>query len=246
MPGADGLPPQTGAGQHICESIFPGNMIIWNYRYGPAWTFRSARQIWLIPVKEFHCRIQTGSSGTVRSTGFGPAVPERVMLIRAEKERDRAAVHDLNRSAFETSLEADLVNALREQAQPAVSLVAEDGGVVIGHIMFSPVSLPDYPGSKIMGLAPMAVATDRRGKGIGSALVRFGLERCRQMGFGAVVVLGHPVYYPCFGFTPASRFGIGCEYEAPDEAFMVMELHPGYLRGLSGTVKYHPAFQNAG
>jgi putative acetyltransferase len=167
------------------------------------------------------------------------------MLIRNEGENDRAAVHSLNASAFDTSSEADLVDALREQANPVVSIVAEDRGEIVGHILFSPVSLPRHPGSRIMGLAPMAVATAHRSKGIGSALVRFGLERCRQLGFGAVVVLGHPVYYPCFGFTPAARFGIGCEYEAPDDAFMVMELQPGYLLGLSGTVEFHPAFRDA-
>lgn len=168
------------------------------------------------------------------------------MLIRSEKEKDLAAVHDLNILSFDTSLEADLVDALREQAQPVVSLVAERDGAVIGHILFSPVSLIGYPAVKIMGLAPMAVLPEYRRHGIGSALVRVGLEQCRQLGCGAVVVLGHPGYYPCFGFSAAVRFGIGCEYSLPEEEFMIMELQPGYLRGISGTVKYHAAFRHAG
>lgn len=110
--------------------------------------------------------------------------------------------------------------------------------------MFSPVSLSGHPGLKIMGLAPMAVLPVNQNKGIGSALVRAGLERCKDLGFGAVVVLGHPKYYPRFGFLPSSHFGIGCEYDAPEEAFMVVELQPGYLRGSSGTIKYHAAFKN--
>ena len=97
-----------------------------------------------------------------------------------------------------------------------------------------------------MGLAPMAVAPSHQHQGIGSALVRAGLERCKALGAGAVIVLGHPEYYPRLGFSPAVRFGIGCEYDAPQEAFMVVELQPGYLRGVSGTIQYHDAFKNVG
>jgi putative acetyltransferase len=166
------------------------------------------------------------------------------MLIRTEEEKDWAAVYALNAAAFETPAEANLVDALRQQARPVVSLVAEDNQTVVGHMMFSPVSLTGHPDVKIMGLAPMAVAPNHQCKGIGSALVRAGLERCKQLGFGAVVVLGHPEYYPRFGFSPSSRFGMGCEYEVSEEVFMVMELQPGYLRGISGSVKYHAAFSN--
>ncbi len=164
------------------------------------------------------------------------------MLIRAEQEKDRAAVHAVNVSAFETPSEANLVDALREQAEPVVSLVAEDNGAIVGHIMFSPVSLSGHPGLKMMGLAPMAVAPEHQRQGIGSALVRAGLEQCRQLGFIAVVVLGHPEYYPRFGFSPSTRFGIGSEYEVPEEVFMATELQPAALSGKAGTVKYHAAF----
>ena len=164
------------------------------------------------------------------------------MLVRAEQDKDRAAVHAVYVAAFETPSEANLVDALREQAQPVVSLVAEEDGAIAGHTMFSPVSLLGHPGLKVMGLAPMAVAPKHQRKGTGSALVRAGLEQCRQLGFVAVVVLGHAGYYPRFGFLPSTHFGIGCEYDVPEDVFMAMELQPAALRGITGTVKYHAAF----
>jgi putative acetyltransferase len=166
------------------------------------------------------------------------------MLIRAERRNDKAAIYEVNVSAFETPAEAELVDALREQAEPFISLVAEDADEIIGHIVFSPVSLPADPKLKVMGLAPMAVTPEHQHKGVGSTLVRAGLERCKEMGFSAVVVLGHPEYYPRFGFLPATRFGLHCEYKVPNQAFMAMELEPGALDDKPGMVKYHAAFGN--
>ena len=164
------------------------------------------------------------------------------MRIRAEAKRDRAAVRAINIEAFENQAEADLVDALREQANAIVSLVAEQDGTIVGHIMFSPVALIGHPELRIMGLAPMAIASTQQRRGIGTALVRAGLEQCSALGSGAVVVLGHPTYYPRFGFVPSTRWNIRCEYEAPTEAFMAIELQPGYLDGKAGTIRYHPAF----
>ena len=166
------------------------------------------------------------------------------MLVRNEQEQDFTAVHSLNTEAFGSPAEADLVNALRKDARPVVSLVAEENGIVVGHIMFSPVNLSGHPDVQIMGLAPMAVSPAHQNRGIGSALVRAGLEECQRLGFGAVVVLGHPAYYPRFGFAPAKPSGIRCAYDAPDDAFMMLELRPGYLRGKSGTISYHAVFKN--
>jgi putative acetyltransferase len=165
-------------------------------------------------------------------------------LIRDESPGDHAAVRALNESAFETDAEARLVDALREQASPLVSLVAEEDGAVLGHILFSPVTLSSHEELRIMGLAPMAVAPSRQQQGIGSALVRAGLDRCRALGAGAVVVLGHPAFYPRFGFVPCARFSMGCEYDVPEEAFMVAELKRDFLRRASGTIRYHAAFNN--
>lgn len=166
------------------------------------------------------------------------------MLIRPEVERDRAAVHALNVSAFDGPAEAALVDLLRDQAQPLISLIAEENSAVVGHILFSPVALSGHPVLRIMGLAPMAVAPSHQRRGIGSALVRAGLEQCRQLGVDAVFVLGHPAYYPRFGFAPAVARGIRSEYDVPDDTFMVLELDIGTLGGRSGTVTYHEAFSN--
>jgi putative acetyltransferase len=159
-----------------------------------------------------------------------------------ETESDHAAVRAVNEAAFESPAEADLVDALRQQARPVISLVAESGGEIVGHIMFSPISLDDDDEMVIMGLAPMAVSPANQREGIGSALVREGLARCRQIGSGAVVVLGHPQYYPRFGFVPASEFGIDSEYDVPDEVFMALEIQPGALDNIGGIARYHEAF----
>ncbi len=166
------------------------------------------------------------------------------MQIRLEQKNDWADVHALNVTAFETSAEADLVDALRVQAKPIVSLVAVQDKHIVGHIMFSPVTLSEHPDLKITGLAPMAVLPGQQRQGIGSALVRAGLEHATQLGFVAAVVLGHPKFYPGFGFFPSTRCGIDCEYEVPPEVFMAMELQPGSLDGKSGKIKYHAAFES--
>jgi len=164
------------------------------------------------------------------------------MRIRDEEERDRAAVREIVSTEFDTGAEADLVDALRDEAEPCISLVAEEDGTVVGYAMFSPVTVDEHPDAKIMGLAPLVVLYDYQGRGIGSALVHAGLERCRALGVLGVVVVGHPDYYPRFGFGPASRFGLRCEYDVPDEAFLALELVPGALAGKAGTVRYHAAF----
>jgi putative acetyltransferase len=167
------------------------------------------------------------------------------MNIRSEQRADIPAIRELNCAAFDASVEADLVDVLRQQAAPIVSLVADDAGSVVGHIFFSPVTLPGHADVTIMGLAPMAVRPARQRQGIGSALMRAGLAECRQLGFAAVVVLGHPGYYPRFGFVPASRFKIGCEYDVPDDVFMALELESDALKGKTGTIRYHAAFAKA-
>lgn len=164
------------------------------------------------------------------------------MKIRAESGNDHQVVHALNLAAFETPAEANLVEALRLQADPCVSLVAEDAGEIIGHILFSPATLSADQDLFVMGLGPMAVSPGRQREGVGSALLRAGLERCRQLGCQAVFVLGHPRYYPRFGFVPASRFDIVSVYDVPDDVFMALELEPGALAGKAGTMHYHHAF----
>lgn len=168
----------------------------------------------------------------------------RISQIREETDRDHDAVRALNLAAFDSADEADLVDALREQASPAISLVAEHQGDIVGHIMFTPVEVDSGGALRVLGLAPMAVLPGYQNRGIGSELVRHGIAWCRGLGFDAVVVLGHPEFYPRFGFRPASGFGLSCEFDVPDEAFMAMELNPGALLDASGQVRYHEAFRN--
>jgi putative acetyltransferase len=167
------------------------------------------------------------------------------MRIRPETEADRAAIRAVYEAAFETPAEADLVEALHGKGLSLVSLVAEVDGRVVGHILFSPVSLNEHAHLNLMGLGPMAVAPDRQRGGIGSALVRAGLAHCTDLGCRAVVVVGHPEYYPRFGFAPADRYALRCEYDVPKDVFMVTELETGALTGASGLVRYDDAFADA-
>jgi putative acetyltransferase len=164
------------------------------------------------------------------------------MQIRLETARDVESIRALNLAAFESRTEAHLVDALRLQALPLLSLVADADGVVVGHILFSPATLDSDPDIKVMGLAPMAVAPGWQRQGIGSALVTEGITRCRALSIDAIIVIGHAHFYPRFGFAPASRFGITCEYDVPDDVFMMLVLDRNRLSGKSGLVRYHPVF----
>lgn len=169
-----------------------------------------------------------------------------MIAIRAEAEEDRPAVRQINERAFGHAGEADLVEALRAKARPYLSLVAVSEGRPVGHILFTPVSIvSDASGGaarEALALGPMAVLPEFQNRGVGSALVRRGLDECRGLGHGAVVVVGHPEFYPRFGFVPARAKGLECEYPVPDEAFMVAELREGALDELKGVVKYRPEF----
>jgi putative acetyltransferase len=169
------------------------------------------------------------------------------MRIRAERPADRAAVRRVNELAFGQPDEAGLVERLHAAGAALVALVAELDQSVAGHILFSPVSIAGQTLEvALAGLAPMAVLPDHQSRGVGSALVRAGLERCKKLGLGGVVVLGHAPYYPRFGFRPAHELGLSCEYEVPAGVFQALELVPGALRGVSGIARYHPAFAGLG
>lgn len=147
------------------------------------------------------------------------------MEIRPEQPDDVAAVRRVNEAAFGRPDEANLVDRLRERATTYLALVAVDGGDVIGHIAFSRITMrPPQPALSTLGLAPMAVLPARQRSGVGSALVRAGLAACRQAGADAVFVLGHPTYYPRFGFRPAATHGIGNEFGARRAAGFLLRL----------------------
>jgi putative acetyltransferase len=164
-----------------------------------------------------------------------------MITVRAEAAEDTLGIRQVNELAFGQPCEADLVDALRAAARPYISLVAFSEGRVVGHIFFSPVTLEPEDSAFILGLAPLAVLPECQRRGVGSRLVRAGLEECRRIGCEVVVVVGHPEYHPRFGFAPASRKGLRCEYPAPDEVFMVAELRPDALSG-RGLVIYRPEF----
>src|SRR5262245_14853928 len=167
-----------------------------------------------------------------------------MLTIRAEIPEDIPAIHHIHTAAFGRPNEANLVDALRRNNVLTVSLVAVQKGHVVVHIALSPVTITSSTGTiEALGLAPMAVLPAYQRRGIGSQLVEAGLTACHQTLYGiVVVVLGHPHYYPRFGFTPAKPWGIVWEHDAPDEAFMVKEIQKDALAHTRGVVKYRPEF----
>ncbi len=167
--------------------------------------------------------------------------------IREERAGDIPAVRALNERAFGQPVEADLVDGLRRGCPGLLSLVAVDGREVVGHLLFSPATVEGPKGTVTgMGLAPMAVLPERQRRGIGTALVERGLDLLRARRCPFVIVLGHAAYYPRFGFEPASRRGLGPQWEGvPDEAFMVLVLDPAVMDGAAGTARYRKEFDAA-
>ena len=166
-----------------------------------------------------------------------------MVSIREELVPDHESIGSIVIEAFGNRAEAELIDRLRQSRQLTLSLVAVQDSEVVGHIAFSPVTI-HLEGRcwNALGLGPMAVRPANQRSGIGSGLISAGLELLRERGARIVVVLGHPEYYSRFGFEPSARYGIKWEHDAPEEAFMVMELQDGALRGVSGTVRYLPEF----
>ncbi len=159
--------------------------------------------------------------------------------IREEQPADIDAVRDLNRQAFDQEQEGRVVDALRDAGAVTLALVAISDGVVVGHILFSPLPVGAEVGA---ALGPMAVRPAYQRQGIGSQLVAQGMERLRGRGCPFVVVIGHPEFYPRFGFGPAAEQGLTCEWEVPAEAFMVNILSSEVGRRLRGHAQYRAAF----
>jgi putative acetyltransferase len=166
------------------------------------------------------------------------------VLVREELPADRDAIHAVNAAAFATDAEARLVDTLRAHAGLILSLIAEQGGEIVGCIAFSPVTATRADGSVVPGvaLAPLAVVPRLQRAGIGGRLIAEGLGRLRDAGHRFCVVVGHPPYYPRHGFVPASAHGLRWDRRVPDEVFMVQALAPGGLDGVSGVVRYRPEF----
>jgi putative acetyltransferase len=167
-------------------------------------------------------------------------------IIRPEQPQDREAIGDVHRDAFGRSEEADLVDALRGSPAfiPELSLVAvAPDGRVVGHVLFTRIVVRDGPRAQpALALAPLAVLGSHQRRGVGAALTARGLERARELDHALVIVVGHPSYYPRFGFAAAGPHGIEAPFPVDDAAFMACELTPGALAGLRGMVEYPPQF----
>ena len=158
--------------------------------------------------------------------------------IRNEESKDIDQVRGLLRATFPTAAESKLVDVLRANGKAVISLVAVNADEVLGHILFSPVSTTPPGDTRGVGLAPVAVRQDVQSYGIGSQLIRRGLDLCKELEFDYCVVLGDPKYYRRFGFEHASKLDIQNEYGAVDECMVIRFSN----RAVTGMVKYEPEF----
>lgn len=172
------------------------------------------------------------------------------LTIRPETPADYDRVFEITEAAFRDleisdHTEQHLVNRLRTSTAyiPELALVAELDGEVVGHILFTRAAIdgPDRSWESLT-LAPVSVAPEHQRHGIGGQLIRAGIKIARELGFDSINLVGHAEYYPRFGFERASRYGVRCAFEVPDEASMLLELKPGALNGVSGVVRYAPEF----
>ena len=161
--------------------------------------------------------------------------------IREERPGDAAAIREVNRLAFGQEQEGHLIDTLRTNGAVTVSLVATLEDRVVGHILYSPVTLNEIEGA---GLGPVAVSPAQQRQGIGSKLVEAGNQQLKAAGCPFIIVVGHPNFYPRFGFNPASAAGITSEWELRDEVFMVLVLDQKQMAGVSGQAKYRPEFSS--
>jgi putative acetyltransferase len=167
------------------------------------------------------------------------------MIFREEKPEDVAQIRKLNDLAFGETGEGQLVDTLRQREAIVLSMVAEDQSKILGHILFTTVTIrndEDEEDFTALGIGPMAVLPDYQRKGIGSELMKAAIEKCRELDHEIVVVLGHPEFYPRFGFVTSAPLGIQWQYDAPEEAFMVLELYENALRGRCRVVSYREEF----
>jgi predicted N-acetyltransferase YhbS len=165
------------------------------------------------------------------------------VVVREERARDVPSIHRVEAAAFPSDAEANIVDALRRNGALTLSLVAEVAGVVVGHVAFSPISIDTGKERRVgVGLAPLAVAPSHQRQGIGSLLIEEGLARLRMSGHKLCVVLGRNSYYQHHGFVRADARGLHWELSGHEANFLVRELEPGALGGVSGVVRYRPEF----
>ncbi len=170
-----------------------------------------------------------------------------MIIIRHETPSDIAAIQAVNKQAFDgREAEPGLVDAIRKSENfiPEFSLIAEENGRILGHILFSRIHIETENGQvPALALAPMAVLPGYQKQGIGSQLVKRGLDECKRLRHAIVIVLGHPAYYPRFGFSASSAKALDCPFGDWGEVWMALALIPGALQGVRGKVVYPPAFK---
>lgn len=159
--------------------------------------------------------------------------------IRPEAPADIAAIRDVHRRAFGQEQEGRVVDALRANGGALLSLVALRHGRIVGHIMYSPARVGSVQGA---ALGPMAVVPEEQRRGVGTRLVEEGNDRVARQGCPLIVVVGHPAFYPRFGFRPASVYGVTCAWELPDDVFMVLALDDTQMAAAAGVAEYRPEF----
>ena len=167
------------------------------------------------------------------------------VCIRPETQSDQEAIREVNEQAFGRPLEANVVEKVRQSANfvPELSLVAEYDGQIIGHILFSELTIEgEKQAWTVLALGPIAVRPEFQKQGVGGQMIRAGFGGAIVLGYGVVLLIGHPTYYPRFGFVPESQFGLKCAIPVPDDVFMAYLLRPNGLDGIQGTVVFPPAF----
>ena len=164
------------------------------------------------------------------------------IIVRRETTKEYGAIGRVNEAAFGRADEAELVDRLRVEGAVLASFVAEWDGRIVGHILFSRMTIETAGGSvAAVALAPVAVTPEWQRQGVGAQLIRHGLDWLRERGEAIVLVVGHPDYYPRFGFSSDRARAIASPF--PPEAFMALELVAGALDGIRGEVRYPSPFE---
>lgn len=169
-----------------------------------------------------------------------------MLQLQSETSADLTEIRQVVTAAFQQPNEADLVEKIRSSDNfiPELSLVAKQDGKVVGHLLFSDITIiSDTQVYKALALAPLAIQPEWQRQGIGTQLVNFGLRRCQDFEYPVAIVLGHPEYYSRLGFQTASHFEIYPPFRVPDEAFMVRENQSGSLQQVRGMVQYPRYFE---
>lgn len=170
------------------------------------------------------------------------------ILIRNERKNDYDQITKINDLAFGQKNEGKMIEALRKTSDYnyLLSLVAEIKHKIVGHILFYPIKIRNKANKcTVLSLAPIAVHPEYQNKGIGSKLIKRGLDIAKKLDFKVVIVVGHPKYYPRFGFTPAKNWGIKLPFDVPDDVFLALELKENTLKNCSGIVEFPKEYFDA-